>query len=310
MADMADPWVAPDTPSAPAATTAISATTAGDADAIAGAIRVPVPLRPLTVPDLLDGGLRVWKLAPGTVAGLAALFVVPIQVGLGVLTRDQVEDVQVGQTFTDAMSATGPGDVDAGFGGDVFVLSLVAHGIALAFVTAGVAALVTGWYVGINRGTGALARIALRRTWPLVAAWVLVHLLEGVFAVLLLVPVIVPMAWFAVVTPVVACEGAGPVRAMRRAARLANRRFGAVLGTCLLVALIDVVLSGALTAVGALVLGLDLPAGWAVNTAVAAGALLVTVPFVAGVATLLYLDLRVRTEGLDIELAAARRFPQ
>jgi hypothetical protein len=55
-------------------------------------------------------------------------------------------------------------------------------------------------------------------------------------------------------------------------------------------------------------LELDLPAAWAVNTAVAAAALLVTVPFVAGVATLLYLDLRVRTEGLDIELAAARRF--
>lgn len=309
---MAEPWVAPDSQPATPPATGLDTTALPSADvgptATADAPRLPVPLRPLTVPDLLDGSLRAWKLAPGTVAGLAAVFIVPVQLLLGVLTRDEVEDVQIGQTFTDAFSATGPGDIDGGLGGDVFVLSFIAQGVALALVTAGVATLITGWYLGRNPRVGDVVGVAVRRALPLLAAWVLVHVIEGLFAILAFIPVIVPMTWFAVVSPVVACERVGPIRAMRRSARLCNRRFGAVLGTCLLVAVVDVLLSGALTAVAALYVELDLPAGWAVNTVVAAGALLITAPFVAGVATLLYLDLRVRTEGLDIELAAARRF--
>jgi hypothetical protein len=311
---MADPWVAPDSQpgSDPGPATvapgpgAPPAPTGGRAGAPPA---VPVPLRPLTVPDILDGALRAWKLAPASVVGLAAAFVIPAQGLLGVVTRDDVDDVELGQTFGDLLTATGPDDVDAGLGGAAFVLAVVTQGVALAFVTAGVATLVSGWYVGRSAGPGELIAAALRRWWALLAAWVLVHLVEAAFAVLLLVPAIVPMTWFAVVSAVVACEGAGPVRAMRRSVRLVNRRFGTVLGICLLVALVDGVLSFALTAVGGLYLELDLPLGWVVNTAVAAGALLVTIPFVAGVVTLLYLDLRVRTEGLDIELAASRRLP-
>lgn len=313
---MAEPWVAPDTPAAPVRTepapaaprpgpspTATATATSGGAGPA-----VPVPLRPMTIPDLLDGGLRAFKLAPATMAAVAAAFVVPTQALLGFASRGVAEEVSIGQTFDDALQATGPGDVDTGVGGDLFVLGLVAQGIALAFVTAAVARLVTGWYTGRVSAAGPLVVGALRRAWPLAAGWVLVHLVEALFAVALVVPAIVPMAWFAVVSPVVACEAVGPVRALRRSFQLSRRRFGAVLATCLLTALVHEILTGALSALGAVAVELDLPAAWAVNTAVAAGALLVTLPFVAGVATLLYLDLRVRGEGLDIELAAARRF--
>ena len=36
---------------------------------------------------------------------------------------------------------------------------------------------------------------------------------------------------------------------------------------------------------------------------------LITMPFVASVTVLIYLDLRVRTEGLDLELRAGEAFP-
>jgi hypothetical protein len=305
---MAGPWVAPDSqaeaPPAPVVAPLAPASVARQAPPI-----VPIPLRPFTIPDILDGALRIWKLAPATIVGMAAVFVVPIQVTLGIVTRDDIEDAQIGQTVIDAFDATGPGDVDTGFGSDVFFLSFIGQGIALAFVTAGVASLVSGWYVGHRATGGELARVAARRAIPLVAAWVLVHVVEGLFMLLLFVPVIVPFTWYAVVTPIVACERAGPLRAMRRSMTLCGRRFGAVLGTGILVILVDVVLSGALTTVAALYVEWDLPAAWAVNTAVAAAALLITLPFVAGVSTLVYLDLRVRTEGLDIELAADKRFP-
>jgi hypothetical protein len=262
----------------------------------------------MTATDVLDGALRAWKAAPATMAGLAAVFVVPAQVLLGVLPRDSVEDVGIGQVWSDAFSATGPSDVETGFGGDLFFLALVVQGIALALVAAGVSRLVTGWYTGRHLGFGDLAGVAVRRSWALVAAWVLVHLVEAAFAVLLLVPALVPMTWYAVVSVVVACEGVGPLRAMRRSYALCSRRFGSVLLVCLLVALVDAMLASALTALGAIYLELDLPAGWVANTVVSSAALLVTTPFVAGAATLLYLDLRVRAEGLDIELAAGRQF--
>jgi hypothetical protein len=39
-----------------------------------------------------------------------------------------------------------------------------------------------------------------------------------------------------------------------------------------------------------------------------AGSSIITVPFVAGTATLMYFDLRVRSEGLDLELGIATHF--
>jgi hypothetical protein len=262
----------------------------------------------LTVSDILDGALRAWKLAPATIVGVTAVFVVPAQVLLGIVNRNSFGDVDLSQTFGDAFTATGPSDVETGFGGDLFLLGLLVQGIALALVTAAVSRLVTGWYTGRRLDAGALLGGAVYRSWALVVAWVLVHLVEGVFAILLFLPALVPMTWYSIVSVVVACEGVGPIKAMRRSFRLTSRRFGSVLLVCLLVVLVDILLSGALTAIGALYVEVNGPAGWAVNTAVAAAALLVTTPFVAGAATLLYLDLRVRTEGLDIELAAGRRF--
>lgn len=303
---MSDPWVAPDTQAAAAPVPAPAARPTAPTGAAATAT-APV-LRPLSAADILDGALRAWKTAPATMAGLAALFVVPTQAVIGFLTRDAIDDIDISTTFAESFAATGSDDVETGFGGNLFFLSVLLEGIALAFVTAAVARVVVGWYTGERLSFGALVGGALRRGWVLVIAWFLVHVVEAVFAIALLVPLIIPMTWYAVVSPVIACEGVGPWRALGRSFKLCKRRFGFVLGVCLLTATVDAALVGALTAAGSLYLELDLPAGWVVNTGIGAAALLVTTPFVAGVATLLYLDLRVRTEGLDIELAAARRF--
>lgn len=303
---MSDPWVAPDTPAAPPPVPVAHAAAPAPTSVLSSS--GASVLRPLTTPDILDGALRAWKRSPGTMAAVAAVVIVPAQILVGYLTRNAIEDLDIGGTFTGIVNSAGSEDVDTGFGGDLFFLGLLVDGLTLAFVTAAVARLVAGWYTGQAIAFGALVTGALRRSWALAIAWVLVHVVEGVFAIALFVPALVPMTWYAVVSAVIACEDAGPLRAMRRSFRLCKRRFGTVLGVCLLTALVDVALSSALTAVAAIYVELDLPAGWVVNTAVSAAALLVTMPFVAGVTALLYLDLRVRTEGLDIELAANRRF--
>jgi hypothetical protein len=73
-----------------------------------------------------------------------------------------------------------------------------------------------------------------------------------------------------------------------------------------LVAIVDGLLTIALTGVGLLFEFFDW--GWIVDAVFTAGSGLITVPFVAGVATLLYFDLRVRSEGLDLELGIAAHF--
>ena len=48
--------------------------------------------------------------------------------------------------------------------------------------------------------------------------------------------------------------------------------------------------------------------GWVIDAVCRAASGLVTVPFVAAATTLTYLDIRIRTEGLDLEVDLAERF--
>ena len=122
------------------------------------------PLRPLTIPDILDGALRTWKAAPATMVALAAAFVVPTQVLLGFLTREATEDLDIGGSFADAVASSGPEDVETGVGGDLFFLALLVEGLALAFVTVAVARVVTGWYTGHRLAFGGALTGSLRRS--------------------------------------------------------------------------------------------------------------------------------------------------
>ncbi len=98
---------------------------------------------------------------------------------------------------------------------------------------------------------------------------------------------------------------------MRRSARLVNRRFWRVLGLALLSVLVEWLFEtaiGLLPSLFALFLGTD-GIGWVLSAAAAILTQLITVPVVAGITVLIYLDLRVRTEGLDLELDAIEAFP-
>lgn len=299
-----NPWVAPDAPAeaprpGPVATALPSQTGARRPPPPPG---LPVPLRPLTVGDVLDGALRILKLAPRTVLLLAAAFVVPVQLVVALVLPDLVGADQSG--FGDLFGS----GVGVGLSADLVALSIVLEGLSLMLVCAGLTHLVGAWYAGEDRSLADVFRFVGTRVGPIVLAWLLVHLAELGFAVLLLVPALVPMAWFLVAAPVVAGEGLGAWKALGRSRRLTSRRFLPVLGTGVLVAIVDALLGLALGAVADVYFALDLPYGLVVRTALAIATQLVTVPFVAGAAVLVHLDLRVRTEGLDIALAVPRRF--
>jgi hypothetical protein len=83
-------------------------------------------------------------------------------------------------------------------------------------------------------------------------------------------------------------------------------RYGAVLGAAILIGLVSSLLTIALSGLGLAFSFLSF--GWVIDVVCRGASSLVTVPFVAAATTLIYLDLRIRAEGLDLELDIAEHF--
>jgi hypothetical protein len=268
----------------------------------------PTPLRALSTGDRLDGGLRILQLAPAKVLALAALAVVPVSLLSALVLSGRVTDAapEADAVFGQPLVAllAGEGD-EAVLGG----LLLLVESLGLSFVAAAVGMLATGWYLGVDRPLGDLVRAAARRLPALAVAGLLVHAAEVGAGLVGVVPAIFPMALFAVVAPIIGVEGLGPIAALRRSSALTRKLLSQVLSTVVAVAVVDLLLRVALAGSAIVYVGTELPAGRTVVAIVAMLARLVTVPFVAGASVMLYLDLRVRLEGLDIVLAADERFP-
>ncbi|MGK2947807.1 MAG: hypothetical protein ACSLFP_04485 [Acidimicrobiales bacterium] len=265
----------------------------------------------MTASDVLDGAFAILKRSPGKILGFAAVFTVPVQMVSGWLQRDILGGEGLVDLFQDDSSLT---TIDQTSGSETWaqIVLLFGPSLALVFVAAGLARLVGAWHVGHDLSFGELLSGSLKRAWPLLASWTLVHLAEGVGLLLCGLPALAAMTWFLVVAPVIGAEDLGPIEAMRRSARLTTRRFWPVLGLALLSALVATLFGyalGLLPTVLSLVVGTG-GLGWIVLGAAGVLTGLITTPVVAAATVLIYLDLRVRTEGLDLELAAAEAIPQ
>ena len=120
---------------------------------------------------------------------------------------------------------------------------------------------------------------------------------------------IVFMAFFLVVAPAIALEGLGAMKGLKRSWSLTSRRLLPVMGVGVASGIVAYVLGQALSALpdfAGLLVGLDV--GWIILAAGRAATGLVVGPIIALTAVLCYLDLRVRLEGLDLELAIADHY--
>jgi hypothetical protein len=262
----------------------------------------------MTVSDILDGGFAILKRAPATILGLSAAFVVPVQ-ALGAWLNRGAEGVDLDELFAQTDTSFQLGETGAS--GSAAVVLQVGPMLALVFVAAALARLVSAWHVGNDLSLGELLRGTLRQAWPLLASWVLVHVLEAVAIIGVGVLPLAVMTWFLVTAPVIGAERLGPIKAMQRSARLVSRRFWNVLGLALLCFLVELLFDsaiGLLPSTLSLFLGTE-GIGWVLPGAVGILTQVITMPVVAGITVLIYLDLRVRTEGLDLELDALEAFP-
>lgn len=290
----------------------------------------PVPLRPLGFGDVLDGAFKILRSQWRALAIAAAVVLVPLELASSYIQRGTL--------------ATGFPDLFAGLDPEAPALPdealLATVGIAAAMLLVAYPLLfgaliriAVGVVLGRPVEAGEALRTALRR-WPamfvawlttmvlaaiplllaagLVAAGILAEavalVLIGTLGLLLSVPVGVFIAALFLAAPAaIVVEGAGPFAGLRRSASLLGRRvfgvFGVAVVALLLLAVIDSALAMIPTLLG-MVVGETY--GWVI---VAAGSILgslVTLPFFASVLALLYLDGRIRREGLDLEVIADR----
>lgn len=269
----------------------------------------PVPLRPLTIPDLLDGSFAILKRRPRDVVLLAACFVIPVEVLTAIALRDLVGDAGV-TAFTDPGSAL----TDAGEGsgdGVAIAASLLGGTLSLVLLAGALTVVVEAWMRDVDVRPGEAVVATLRRSPVLVLAALLVKVLEAAGLFAFGIGAYVAMALCHVVTPAVMTGGTagrrGPFAAVARSIALTRRRFTASLLVPAEVGLIALLVGFGfqlIPEVGAALTPDDWD--WLVRASGQIASQLVIVPFVAGVAVLYHLDLRMRVEGYDVALRAER----
>ena len=284
------------------------ATPADRVPAVPAAPEIPhLPLHPRTLADILDGGFAVFKARPRRILAVTAAFVVPAQLIAAFLQRN------VGGGGFDVASAfsNDPTVLEEESTGDwqivALILVLIVASTALVCVATAVAHLVTQWTMGRDPAAGELFGVVGRRAWPLLASFVLVKLAEGVGAAVCYIGIPFVMTLFLVVAPVIAVENEGPLAAMGRSVRLVRPRYFPAMGIALVMALVSELLGLALSALPqALAAWIGLERGWPLLAVGGIVSEMIVLPFVAAATVLLYLDLRVRTEGFDIEMSAVQ----
>ena len=264
-------------------------------------------LRPLRVGEILDAGIKITTKRFGALAKLVAVVTVPIQVVSAFVTLSTTSD----DPLSTNTSTTGEidGDLWTQLAGNLVVslLGLLATLIALAACTR----IVAGAYFGEGADWRESLRYAGRRLPSLLWLGLLYGLMVAVGTVACVIPGIWLAVAYAVSIPALLIEDTRGTHALRRSFRLVRRRWWPTFGVLLLgLLLINVVQ----TTLSLPLLGILLAGGGDPNVVVFVVAstitgtigTVVTTPFLVAMLVVVYVDLRVRKEGLDLQLLAQR----
>lgn len=280
----------------------------------------PLTLRPLRLGELLDQAIRLYRRNFITFVGIVAMVYVPLMVL-------QIASTTLMTSSLDTLTSS-PEQIFTNYaywGGMLsslvvaFLQFIFVQGIATGALTRAVADNYLGKttsILGAYRGIG--------KSWlPLLGALLLVGLLSIVFAFWWIVPcigwitglgmlVVLLTAVSPMVAPVVVLEGQGVISSIRRAWSLVRRRFWPVLGyvfvlyifSMLIVTGPGLIMNAVLA--GALGVFEDPTSGLVIRTILQSLVQLISIllyyPLQMAAFTLIYFDLRVRTEGFDIAL--------
>jgi hypothetical protein len=163
-------------------------------------------------------------------------------------------------------------------------------------------------YLGEQLASGQVVRTSGRAVLALVVSSFLVHICELLGGVLCILPGLAFMALFVATAPAIVIEGLGPVAGMRRSWRLVRQRFWPVLGTAVLGGLMVAIMAGIIAAVPEQIVATiaGSHAGAVADAILGTCTQAFSWSVAATLATLIYFNQRIRFEGLDLQVMAAR----
>ena len=298
-----------------------------------------IPLRPLGVAELLDGAITAFRRYPRAI--LLPSFIVALAVGI-VGYVIQLASIKYLSDLSTLDPGTTDGGEIAASAGPAVVLTLVGalvQFVATVLLTGVITVVMSQAVLGRPMTAGDAWQRVRPQMWRLLLLSLLITvvfvavlvgvgvlvaivglLTAGIGFILLLgfwIPAVVLVTYWAISPAALLLERTGVMRALGRAQQLTKGAFWRTFGTLLLMAIVYGVISVAISipfsapeiiapSVDPTTAEID-QTRFVINTAISTvGSVIVStvaLPFVAGVISLLYIDRRMRTEGLDITLA-------
>lgn len=258
--------------------------------------------------DLLDGSFAALRQRARSIVTIVAGLVVPLSIFQGWISRDDLGGATFGDLINDPTVAQEVSDSSSVFGAGFFVSQLLGL-LVTAIAGVAVARVVHGWFEGRDTTVAEALIFTGRRMGAILVSFAVIHVLEGVGFVLLIVPGMAVLVLSSLTSPVLAVENLGPVASMRRSWELVRRRTGTTIGLILLLGLVQYGVSqavGTLPSLGALALGPD--RAWPLVAVANMMTSIILIPVSGAAMCLTYLDIRFRTEGLDLRRRAEIQF--
>jgi hypothetical protein len=262
------------------------------------------PLAPLSLGDTIGTAASVYSRHAVKLWGAVALVVVPLEVIELIVRRVSLPAgtyVRDGAVYSTGLVASGTGV------GTSLALGLIAFLAQLLSIGA-VFRLVLDDYLGRPVSIGESFSFAAARLFALVWLSILAALLVAIGFLLFILPGIYLLVSFSVAVPVLMVEGRRGFAALARSRRLVGGRwwatFARLIVAWVLLALVSIVI-GAINISAALHVS-SITLYLAIGAATAAITAILTAPFTAAVTTAIYVDLRVRKDGITGDLLDLR----
>ena len=274
-------------------------------------------LRPRTVGEVLDGAFRLYFANARTLITLVACVAVPLQVLWAVVefaTTSRGAQVPASLFSLHFHFARQPNgtlrDAAAQPSGASEAVDLIASTLTQVLGTAACVRALGDAVAGAQPSVGASIAEMARRLPALIVLYVVRGLGVAIGIILLIVPGVWLAGSWSVSAPALVLEGAGPGHALRRSAGLVRGRWWPVVAVVIVSDLVVAIVTGVVQALIGAVDGFSAnpslaPAVIAAAVGATIAALLIQ-PFNAAVRTVLYLDLRIRRGGEELQALAAQ----
>jgi glycerophosphoryl diester phosphodiesterase family protein len=279
----------------------------------------PVRLRPLPVGELLDETFKLYRRHFNVIAGVALVVILPnllLTLLSGSYRANPITYFQhVIQNLNDPEALQSIQNQQAQYtGSPLYLLSFPIAILLYPFTAGALFRAATSLAAGNVETIGSVLAGTARRYFAIFGIAILTLLVAlGAVAIVTIPVVIWVLIRWAVDTPAMFAEGVGPVKAIGRSWNLTKDNWWRTLGILILVGILVSLIQTALAAlfggIAAVIPGLsdDLRAGLVTTVSTLVSALVGAISPIA--ITLLYLDLRVRKEGLDLDQLARQALP-